>query len=159
MNLKIKSLLKKIFIFKFENFINIIFNYFFLIFISLFIIISIPFSQAILFPDSDGDGITDKLEIYAGLNPKEDECQPRKCRGISIQGSINGEYMILLLGQNLSMQDKSFDGVTKLDSIKSVVKDYVQNSPNFIRIGFLTNMLKKLYMFLLLVSSPFNIVG
>ncbi len=138
MNLKIKSLLKKIFIFKFENFINIIFNYYFLMFISLFIIISIPFSQAILFPDSDGDGITDKLEIYAGLNPKEDECQPRKCRGISIQGSINGEYMILLLGQNLSMQDKSFDGVTKLDSIKSVVKDYVQNSPNFIRIGAYT---------------------
>ncbi len=138
MVIKIKNFLKEIFIFKGKSFFNINFNYYFLIFISFFIFISISFSQSILFPDSDGDGITDKLEIYAGLNPKEDECQPRKCRGISIQGSINGEYMILLLGQNLSMQEKSFDGISKLDSLKMVVKDYVQNSPNFIRIGAYT---------------------
>ncbi len=96
---------------------------------------SILLSQALLYPDSDGDGITDKLEIFAGLNPKEDECQPRKCRGISIQGSINGEYLILLIGQNLSMKEKGFEGDSKLTSVKSILKDYIQYSPNFIKMG------------------------
>jgi hypothetical protein len=109
-----------------------------LLFLTIMICFSVLFSQAISFPDTDGDGITDKLEIYAGLNPKEDECQPRKCRGISIQGSINGEYLILLVGQNLSMKEKGFNGESKLDSIKSVVKEHIQYSPNFIKIGAYT---------------------
>jgi hypothetical protein len=104
----------------------------------MMICFSVIISQAISFPDTDGDGITDKLEIYAGLNPKEDECQPRKCRGISIQGSINGEYLILVFGQNLSMKEKGFNGESKLESIKSVVKEHIQYSPNFIKIGAYT---------------------
>lgn len=109
-----------------------------LLFSSLSIILFFPFhiiSQSSLFPDSDGDGITDKLELFAGLNPNEDECQPRKCRGISVQGSIDGEYLILIMGQNLSMQEKFSDESSKLDSLKSVFKDNIQYSPNYIKIG------------------------
>lgn len=95
-------------------------------------------SQATLYPDTDGDGITDKLELFAGLNPNEDECQPRKCRGISVQGSIDGEYLLLLMGQNLSMQEKAFDDVSKIESLKLVFKEYIQFSPSYIKIGLYT---------------------
>lgn len=115
-----------------------------ILFSSLFLIILTVFSskilesQATLYPDSDGDGITDKLELFAGLNPNEDECQPRKCRGISVQGSIDGEHLILLMGQNSTMKEKAFDDITKMESVKGVFKEYIQFSPSYIRIGLYT---------------------
>ena len=130
-----KNISKRIFFDKKTKYIVQIFSKFFIIFFFTSIVL---YSQGILFPDSDGDGITDKLELFAGLNPNEDECQPRKCRGISIQGSINGEYIIVILGQNLSMQEKEFEGISKLDSIKLLYKDFIQYSPNYVRMGTYT---------------------
>ncbi|MCB1143246.1 MAG: VWA domain-containing protein [Leptospiraceae bacterium] len=86
-------------------------------------------------PDKDGDGIYDKLEIAAGLNPDLDECQPSNCKDVSIYGITGDEYLIIILDQSLSMNDAMTESSTKMQSAKSVVKSFIQRNPPFLKLG------------------------
>jgi hypothetical protein len=88
--------------------------------------------------DKDGDGVYDKLEIAAGLDPDFDECQPKKCKGLTINGITGEEYLIIILDQSLSMEENFKDNLDRMNASKIIIKDYINRSPNFLKLGMYT---------------------
>jgi Mg-chelatase subunit ChlD len=101
--------------------------------------ISFLIAQAMnpLAQDTDKDGIPDFLEIAAGFNPKENECRPQKCKA-NINGMGEQEYFVIILDQSGSMNNRFTPEKTIMESAKDVIKDFVNKTPSYIKLGMFT---------------------
>ncbi len=112
--------------------------------IKILLIILIPAAilvskgKRITMPDSDGDTYFDKLERAAGTDPSKNECKPKKCPDASINTIDEAEHFIMILDQSGSMSADFGGNESRMEAAKRVVKDFIQNAPNDLKIGLYT---------------------
>ncbi len=101
--------------------------------------ISFLIAQAMnpLAQDTDKDGIPDFFEVAAGFNPKENECRPQRCK-VNINGMGEQEYFVIILDQSGSMSGQFTPEKTIMESAKDVIKDFVNKTPTYIKLGMFT---------------------
>ncbi|MCB1178807.1 MAG: VWA domain-containing protein [Leptospiraceae bacterium] len=94
-------------------------------------------SESDLSLDSDRGKVPDYLEKVAGFDPFENECRPKKC-SVNINGLAEQEYFVIILDQSISMEEKFAGESNKMDSAKEIIKEFVDKTPSFIRLGMFT---------------------